>query len=849
MMRKVHIKNILLVFVLAATLAVTPMLSACFGLFPLAGVTSISFLDDTIELEIGQSKEVTASMLSFEPRYATDKSFYLESSNESVVTVSGDRTLVGTGYGRATVTAVSNADERVRDTVKVDVSYVSDVSLSLSTFGGTRTDSGVIVASSVTREPIEFVCSLSVGADPETEVTWTVDGVPVDTGLSYVFETPADAGTYTVSCALADGTERTVPVQVYDAFLENPCGVSTGNLEQDDDYAAVVFTGSASLPEGNPEPVYDWYVDDAYSGSGRYAFLPPSPGVYVITLKVNGQPANIDGMASVSVRAVGEVTPTELTVEYDNCYPNVYISWAGPAVDLDYEVKIGGKAYRSTNSADRALFNGTTFDATGKLNIFADTAVSVRSLGDGDLFRESQTETSVHHDAVPNKAEQYLKKQFYDGARNYYIVDDAEFNEAYAQMILYRRGKTTVSMDVFIAYSPEMTGMEMASRASGMTHMTGIYYISADSDTVKADSVLHVSVNCSTVNSPSLYKGAGGSNRINAAMNALRPHVHNGAPRPTDYVFPIDRIAAGVHVVTGEELYYVAEKGFRPVPERGSAAESLYATARSALRSIVSDDMTDVEKAHAIYDYVMWKVVYDREVLNVSSTEESVKYAAYYLEGVFDAKASPFAVCDGIAKAYSLLCNIEGLPCVRISGTAGTDGSWGGHAWNKVCVDGLWYNVDATWGDYTASVGGGVYEMATHEYFLKTDAEFAVDHREDLPNDFPRSTDVVYNVYNTKVAYNGGSVDFYIMSTGNELRNELETLVEYVVATKPDERSFTVAGVVTVTNWYGIEIAVADTVNRNTVAGYVKTALARHFGVNGDFIATNAGGIIRVNLR
>ena len=49
-----------------------------------------------------------------------------------------------------------------------------------------------------------------------------------------------------------------------------------------------------------------------------------------------------------------------------------------------------------------------------------------------------------------------------------------------------------------------------------------------------------------------------------------------------------------------------------------------------------------------------------------------------------------FAVCDGLSKAYVLLCAIEGIDCVKVNGKA--DGA--GHAWNKVYLVDDEYNVN-----------------------------------------------------------------------------------------------------------------------------------------------------------
>lgn len=58
-------------------------------------------------------------------------------------------------------------------------------------------------------------------------------------------------------------------------------------------------------------------------------------------------------------------------------------------------------------------------------------------------------------------------------------------------------------------------------------------------------------------------------------------------------------------------------------------------------------------------------------------------------------------VCEGYARAFKVLCDALGIPCVLTSGYARStvSGASQTHMWNDVCVDGQWYAVDVTWND------------------------------------------------------------------------------------------------------------------------------------------------------
>ena len=188
--------------------------------------------------------------------------------------------------------------------------------------------------------------------------------------------------------------------------------------------------------------------------------------------------------------------------------------------------------------------------------------------------------------------------------------------------------------------------------------------------------------------------------------------------------FACERRANTFQVSNSDALFYALEHGFRPIVDQNNTAlNNLYNSMKNVLRQIIRDDMNDLEKAKAIYEYLVMEVTYDGDLLARVQANESglAAYNAFYLEGVFN---DHLAVCDGISKAYAALCNMEGIPCVRISGTT-TDGV--AHAWNKIQLGGAWYVVDATSGGVII----GSEEVLTYAYFLISDAQYASRARED----------------------------------------------------------------------------------------------------------------------
>ena len=132
------------------------------------------------------------------------------------------------------------------------------------------------------------------------------------------------------------------------------------------------------------------------------------------------------------------------------------------------------------------------------------------------------------------------------------------------------------------------------------------------------------------------------------------------------------------------------------------------------LETIISPGMTELQKEKAIHDYIVNNTVYDIANYNKGTIPEE-DYTDY---GVLILGK---AVCEGYAKAMFRLLNQAGVECQYVVGLG--DGQ--PHAWNKVKIDGVFYNVDATFDDPVASDGSNILQ---YDYFNKTDAEFRKDH-------------------------------------------------------------------------------------------------------------------------
>ena len=152
----------------------------------------------------------------------------------------------------------------------------------------------------------------------------------------------------------------------------------------------------------------------------------------------------------------------------------------------------------------------------------------------------------------------------------------------------------------------------------------------------------------------------------------------------------------------------------------------------------MSADDDDAAKLLAIHDYIAGSVIYDTELLDLSTAHDAGAlsgYRGFGLEGVFLDKR---AVCDGITKAFMLMARIEGIEVIRVSGARyGT-----GHAWNKVCLDGVWYAVDVTGDDVQVRFTDSdkIIEVIRHDKFMVPDSYLAENGYVEDDYDFPEAT-------------------------------------------------------------------------------------------------------------
>lgn len=120
-------------------------------------------------------------------------------------------------------------------------------------------------------------------------------------------------------------------------------------------------------------------------------------------------------------------------------------------------------------------------------------------------------------------------------------------------------------------------------------------------------------------------------------------------------------------------------------------------TATSSLKSKIDSWVSQVKSESG--DYNKAKEAHDIVVSNVAYNDNT------YDQSIISFLNSGTTVCTGYSKMYELLCDAADLNTLCVTSPT--------HAWNKIQINGTWYNVDCTWDDTDPGF--------TYNYFAKSD--------------------------------------------------------------------------------------------------------------------------------
>lgn len=487
----------------------------------------------------------------------------------------------------------------------------------------------------------------------------------------------------------------------------------------------------------------------------------------------------------------------DLAFDFDESYPDVILKYSCDSRADSLTVVVGSTSYSSDDHPDMFTQDGIVLTGLVQKN----DPVSIKSYFDGE---EAVSET-ITFTADLQELEQWLDPDqgyVWLGEKvNLYIDSTQEFHDLAHYMLLYYddlprksfdldRGE--MSMGYITAY------FDFDALGISASNLLTVFNNEACSSYKEAYSLISavdgsgeertIAIILQSATQPDISPSDRGS-QVYTENESNLFHLQKSSRGESFYDFPILARTRTASVSTSDQLFFAVEQGYLPVPVAGSAAERIYEAAKEVCRTYIDDDMTDAEKVHVIYDWIGANVVYDyaaaSEMSGVSPGSASYlrfyRYNCFFLEGVFD---DGVAVCNGIAKAVTLLCGIEDITALKANGTS----RGVAHAWNKVLVDGVWYIVDATWANVR---GANSTEGFTHEYLMistpRSDPSSGhIEQTDDTLQHYAPLGD--YNYFaNTWFSIGGFVGNYYIGSA-----EELQALIDYRSAQSAAEIEFNV---------------------------------------------------------
>ncbi len=733
--------------------------------------------ESEITLKIGETYDVTLS------DGRTDE-FTLSTSDKTKVEIYGRTSIKAVGKTKTavTITATNGKGDTAELKVNVDYADVSTVKIGVE-------NQYQLLQSGETPKSVDFSATLNDGTNPATVFSWKFTngaGEEVATASGKTASYLPSPGEIYFATVTADGKSATVGFCAVEELL--------------------VYLDKYRVGTEEKIVVRARYFDNSLLGKTATAYVYDEGGNLISTTTLETIRSNGMGEVNDTIAAIGKEGNFTLKVDVDGVSREVSFVVKDNVAANHIEVGVTGNLSQTT--AETVTFTATLSPAkadvesvkwyvndkyysTGKTFSFKPTNRGEHKVT-AEINKITKTKTIVY--LSENDEAWYYASHFHDYggyAQNRYITSKEELKN----LIHFVLENKIAEITFYAGYSTPETVKNDVSEVRDCVEESGIipgYSLetSGNEFTIKFRFFADEAGLIETVNSPEYDAPDGFADAVQNTYS--KPHYDNVKKERNFY---IDGVKETMSVSTSNMLYKAVAWGYKPV-FMGAQADNLqqiYDNAKDALSYIVSDEMSEYEKVHAIYDYIIYNVRYDHDCANAEdkyvsgnlSLNEKMKYYGYYLEGIFldkFYKKDMHAVCDGKSKAFVLMCGIEGITAVRISGKASSDGkNFGGHAWNKVLLDlngtgdKEWYFVDTTWGD----VGDDSKEFLSHAYFLLSDDEVKNTHVENPGHDYPKA-EGKFDYYAHETYTSSGTEYNYVIANRNlaaqQMARALKTL-------------------------------------------------------------------------
>ncbi len=436
----------------------------------------------------------------------------------------------------------------------------------------------------------------------------------------------------------------------------------------------------------------------------------------------------------------GNKAPYNVSITYDDTYPKVKVSWDS---DYDYEhVRIMVNSNELTDELQPSLFGDHYMLSQNYITKKEDDVYVTLIYADG----EEHTSAVAHLDR--SLSEFYGKESYFTNKVNYlgqdinsYISSEEELYDYVAYHIIhygdsdYYREVPTSLVETYKIFSPylvekykNVSTIKEIIRKAYKVFIEPLSYDITDCTINGGVITFKINLRSGGTRPYTTFKDYSETKEyVEYPYSELHYYTNGESSRPSTYDdFKYKEREGEAVVSTSIELELALEKGLKVTPTTGSNAEVVMNKAKEVLREILDDKMCDYEKVLAIYDWLTNNVIYDRGLTTLSSKLDKdsdlyrslYKNTSFYAEGVFLYKV---AVCNGIGAAFSIMCNIEGIPAYKVMGSV----SSGNHTWGKVFVNNEWFVCDPTWSSAKDADGTKKYEVISYDFFMLSEEEAA----------------------------------------------------------------------------------------------------------------------------
>lgn len=778
----------------AAFFAAAVCVIAAFFVCACSKRVDISFSTESLHMRVGERRDLFPYVV-FSPSTAANKDFTL-SADSDIVSVDGTA-VIAVSDGEATVTARSSSGGEAA--VRITIDYRAANEVLISAVG--ELVQNVSDASAATQIDLSAVFGDHV--DPSTVASWSVNGAHAAVGNTYRF-TPPSFGEFKITASVQDVCDS-VDVKIY---RETSAVASfVGELRQSNDFSPIRFSVRENIDTRNPMSVTQWTVNGAVAAETHdFEFVPPSSGTYEISVRVNGRVREFaNGADSVTVIAVGDRIPSVSEIAFDDA-DGVFVKWrdGGHIRSISVTAPSGERTvyYRSDSLYSHRFMQGA-FDATDIIDVCAEegcepSAYAVKLTADGQ-----SAEYAFYQ--YPFEAKKYLEENVL--CNNKFLSDDVQTREWVKE--LYACGRRMGKAYVARGFAAE-SAAETAKSAAKLYGMP-----CTRAEVVGSEITMYFG---DYVNAPVKSSVRDRTRREYSSL----PHVEYDAAsrRNSAYRFAADRRAKKVSVSDSEQLLTAVLGGCAPMPTQTGAAAAVYAAARTALLNIIGADYTDRQKVHAMYDWLTW-VCARPAVVDADGS-------CRFIEGVFGSRnieATGAVTSEGAAKAFALMCGMEGIDTVICSRMS--DGS--AYFWNKVKLCEVWYNVDVYAGIAApdGSTDGG-FAPCSHKTLLLSDVQAAAYGL--ICADSPEATDDGGAYCLQKCTYGGEYFDAFVDLSEKDGYNTIKAAVfsSFDAQRRSEVSAIGIGGATSVapSNYFGVEFALDERLSAAEVSA-VKSAVLR----------------------